>query len=212
MTRSIALPKVRGSAALVLGAAALLFATSGEVGRSGTTPTAAPRTPRLSGGEPPRAQPWRSGWAQPRVPRGFRPSFRSWPPLSTRACGTARHEAQRTRVGFFQMRVSVWNAGEYRGFPAKPQLQVKWFIDHAIAAKVQRLARGAGASTADPSSWGEWIADVERPARTAPWSLPAPPRGGAQPAQGAARSVTHRFSAGGSLEGGVGSPRAGITR
>ena len=41
---------------------------------------------------------------------------------------------------------------------------MKWFIDHAIAAKVQRLARGAGASTADPSSWGEWIADVERPA------------------------------------------------
>jgi hypothetical protein len=63
-------------------------------------------------------------------------------------------------VGFFQMRVGIWNKGEYAGYPDNPDLQMKWFIDHALAVKRQR---GAGFGS-DPSTWGNWIADVERPA------------------------------------------------
>ena len=65
-------------------------------------------------------------------------------------------------VGFFQMRVGIWNRGEYAGFPENPELQAKWFIDQALAVKKQRLARGLPVD--DPSQFGEWIADVERPA------------------------------------------------
>jgi hypothetical protein len=65
-------------------------------------------------------------------------------------------------VGFFQMRVGIWNQGEYAGYPSRPQLQLKWFLDHAAEVKKQRVARGQ--SVTDPNSFGEWIADVERPA------------------------------------------------
>ena len=65
-------------------------------------------------------------------------------------------------VGFFQMRVGIWNQGAYKGFPEKPELQVKWFLDQAEAVKKQRIARGQ--SVTDPKQFGEWIADVERPA------------------------------------------------
>jgi hypothetical protein len=65
-------------------------------------------------------------------------------------------------VGFFQMRVGIWNKGPYAGYPEKPELQAKWFIDQALAVKKQRLA--AGKSVTDPNQFGEWIADVERPA------------------------------------------------
>ena len=65
-------------------------------------------------------------------------------------------------VGFFQMRVGIWNQGDYKGFPEKPELQVKWFLDQAEAVKKQRIARGQ--SVTDPKQFGDWIADVERPA------------------------------------------------
>ena len=65
-------------------------------------------------------------------------------------------------VGFFQMRVGIWNQGEYAGYPEKPELQVKWFLDQAEQVKKQRVA--AGEPIDDPNSFGEWIADVERPA------------------------------------------------
>ena len=65
-------------------------------------------------------------------------------------------------VGFFQMRVGIWNNGPYAGYPEKPELQVKWFLDNAEAVKKQRVA--AGQSITDPNQFGEWIADVERPA------------------------------------------------
>jgi hypothetical protein len=67
-------------------------------------------------------------------------------------------------VGFFQMRVGIWNQGEYAGFPEKPELQAKWFIDNAIAVKKAAIARGDANFGKDPSDWGEWIADIERPA------------------------------------------------
>ena len=65
-------------------------------------------------------------------------------------------------VGFFQMRVGIWNQGEYAGYPEKPELQVKWFLDTAEQVKSQRVA--AGKPIDDPNQFGEWIADVERPA------------------------------------------------
>ena len=65
-------------------------------------------------------------------------------------------------AGFFQMRVSIWNQGGYKGYSERPELQLKWFLDHAIAVKQQRVA--AGQAVDDPGSYGEWIADVERPA------------------------------------------------
>ena len=62
------------------------------------------------------------------------------------------------------MRVGIWNQGDYAGYPHKPELQAKWFIDHALAVKQQRSPRGDADFGKDPSKWGEWIADVERPA------------------------------------------------
>ena len=67
-------------------------------------------------------------------------------------------------VGFFQMRVGIWNQGAYKGFPEHPELQAKWFIDQALAVKKQRIAAGDADFGKDPSKWGEWIADIERPA------------------------------------------------
>ncbi len=64
-------------------------------------------------------------------------------------------------VGFFQMRASIWDQGEYAGYRQAPKLQVKWFLDHAEAVKRDRLARGL---PMDEKAYGEWIADVERPA------------------------------------------------
>jgi len=68
----------------------------------------------------------------------------------------------RDSVGFFQMRHGIWNQGAYAGYPQRPQLQLKWFIDHAVQVKAQRVA--AGKPVDDPQGYGEWIADVERPA------------------------------------------------
>lgn len=65
----------------------------------------------------------------------------------------------RDSVGFFQTRVGIWNQGAYAGYPSNPQLQIKWFIDQALAAKAQNPALAQS-----PSSWGEWAASVEQPA------------------------------------------------
>ena len=74
------------------------------------------------------------------------------------------HYGDADSLGYFQMRTSIWNQGDYAGFPQRPDLQVKWFLDHAVAVKEQRLARGDSAFVNDPNKWGDWIADVERPA------------------------------------------------
>ncbi len=65
----------------------------------------------------------------------------------------------RDSVGFFQMRLGIWDTGAYAGYPSNPQLQIQWFIDHALEVKQQypQLAD-------NPNSWGEWVADVEQPA------------------------------------------------
>jgi hypothetical protein len=65
-------------------------------------------------------------------------------------------------VGFFQMRTSIWDRGDYAGYARQPQLQLDWFLDHAEEVRRQRIARGL--PVRDPHHYGEWIADVERPA------------------------------------------------
>jgi hypothetical protein len=67
-------------------------------------------------------------------------------------------------VGFFQMRVGIWNQGDYAGYPDKPELQAKWFIDQALAVKRKAIAAGDPSFGKDPAKFGEWIADIERPA------------------------------------------------
>ena len=65
--------------------------------------------------------------------------------------------------GFFGMHESL-NSGEYRGFPRKPELQVKWFLDQATSVRQRRVAEVRPDPAADPAGFGSWIADVERPA------------------------------------------------
>jgi hypothetical protein len=67
-------------------------------------------------------------------------------------------------LGFFQMRKSIWDRGATAGFATNPGIQAKWFIDTALAVKRQRIAAGDADFGSDPRKWGEWIADVERPA------------------------------------------------
>ncbi len=82
-------------------------------------------------------------------------------------------------VGFFQMRTSIWDQGEYAGYGKNPGLQAKWFIDHALAVKKQAIARGDGELRQGP----ERVGRVDRGRRAAggavPRPLPAAPRGGA---------------------------------
>ena len=65
--------------------------------------------------------------------------------------------------GFFGMHESL-NAGAYRGFPRNPELQLRWFLDTAEIVRQRRLAEARPDPAATPGSFGEWIADVERPA------------------------------------------------
>ena len=66
-------------------------------------------------------------------------------------------------LGLFQMRVSVWDR-QYPGYAHHPELQVRWFVDQALAVKRARLAAGDATFGRDPAGWGEWVADIERPA------------------------------------------------
>jgi hypothetical protein len=70
----------------------------------------------------------------------------------------------RDSVGYFQMRTGIWDAGPYAGYLARPELQLRWFLDHALAVRTDRIAAGDASFGTDPAQWGEWIADVERPA------------------------------------------------
>jgi hypothetical protein len=67
-------------------------------------------------------------------------------------------------VGYFQMPVGIWNQGGYAGFPDHPELQINWFLDQAIANRQTRIAAGRPDPAADANLWGDWIADVLRPA------------------------------------------------
>ena len=67
-------------------------------------------------------------------------------------------DGDRDSVGYFQMRTGIW-LDSYPGYPSRPERQLKWFITQAL--KVQK---GRQELVRDSSRWGEWIADVERPA------------------------------------------------
>ena len=83
-------------------------------------------------------------------------------------------------LGFFQMRGSVWNAGEYAGYPEKPELQMKWFVDQAVEIKRKRLEEGAG-GLRQRSLVLRAVDRRRRAARRAvPRPLPAAPRRGAR--------------------------------
>ena len=69
-----------------------------------------------------------------------------------------------TTAGYFQMRVDIWNKGDYAGFPEHATLQLQWFIDQALAVRQRRVAAGDVDYGSDPAHWGEWVADVQRPA------------------------------------------------
>lgn len=66
-------------------------------------------------------------------------------------------------VGLFQMRLSIWDRGPYEGYLARPELQLRWFVEHALAVREARRTAGDADYGEDPASWGAWIADVERP-------------------------------------------------
>ena len=66
-------------------------------------------------------------------------------------------------LGLFQMRKSIWDMGPYAGYPERPELQIKWFVDQALAVKAKAVAGGDVTFGNDPASWGAWIAEIERP-------------------------------------------------
>ena len=68
-----------------------------------------------------------------------------------------------SHYGFFGMHRSL-NTGVYRGFPRDPELQLRWFTDTAILVRQRAVAEGDEYFGTDPSGYGLWIADVERPA------------------------------------------------
>ncbi|MET0614029.1 MAG: hypothetical protein ABW142_01185 [Thermoleophilaceae bacterium] len=70
----------------------------------------------------------------------------------------------RSFAGYFGMSRSL-NAGDYRGFPRNPDLQMRWFTDTAMLVRQRRVAEGRADPADDPAAYGSWIADVERPAR-----------------------------------------------
>jgi murein DD-endopeptidase MepM/ murein hydrolase activator NlpD len=71
------------------------------------------------------------------------------------------NHGDRDSLGFFQMRTSIWDQGEYKGYANTPELQLKWFISQAQGIKQKRLADGFSSFGTDPSAYGRWCADVE---------------------------------------------------
>jgi hypothetical protein len=67
-------------------------------------------------------------------------------------------------AGYFQMRHRYFDEGPYAGYATNPDLQLKWFTDQAAKVRAKRIADGRGDPALDEDEWGEWIADVERPA------------------------------------------------
>ncbi len=65
--------------------------------------------------------------------------------------------------GFFGMHESL-NSGDYRRYPRRPELQVRWFLDTASAVRQRRVAEGRPDPAGDAGAYGNWIAEVERPA------------------------------------------------
>jgi hypothetical protein len=67
-------------------------------------------------------------------------------------------------AGFFSMHRSL-GKGDYRGFARDPELQLRWFLDTARIVRQREIAEGDEDYASESSTYGLWIADVERPAR-----------------------------------------------
>ncbi len=74
-----------------------------------------------------------------------------------------RNLPARSRAGYFRMRTRVWNGGRYAGYPQRPELQMRWFIDIATLVRQGRREGGARRFGRSPSSWGRWIAVIQSP-------------------------------------------------
>jgi hypothetical protein len=61
-------------------------------------------------------------------------------------------------------RKTIWDSGPYAGYPDDPDLQLTWFLDQALAVRQMHVAAGETTYGQDPGGYGEWAADVERPA------------------------------------------------
>ena len=60
---------------------------------------------------------------------------------------------------------SIWNQGEYAGYPrATPSCRRSGSSTRRSRSRSSAIARGDADFGKDPAKWGEWIADVERPA------------------------------------------------
>jgi hypothetical protein len=77
---------------------------------------------------------------------------------------TNLNTADQDAAGYFGMRKSVWDQGEYAGFPTQPELQLKWFVHQSLAVNERRAANGQPPYGPDSAQWGQWAADVLLPA------------------------------------------------
>jgi hypothetical protein len=68
----------------------------------------------------------------------------------------------RGSYGYFGLRRDIWNHGAYKGFFERPALQLRWFINQAIAVRDSGVQRGVNYSSSD-KGYGDWVADIERP-------------------------------------------------
>ena len=101
----------------------------------------------------------RAGWRAPPPTAACRTSSRSWRRIAESGLRNLHGDSYH---GFFGMHESL-NAGDYRGFPRNPQLQLNWFLDSAGRPPAAR-GRGTADPAKDEPAFGIWIADVERPA------------------------------------------------
>ena len=86
-------------------------------------------------------------------------------------------------VGFFQMRVGIWNKGAYAGYPDKPELQAKWFIDTGARRQAQGDRRRRRGLRQGPGEVRRVDRRRRAPRRAVPRPLPAAARRGPQAAR-----------------------------
>jgi cell wall-associated NlpC family hydrolase len=132
----------------------------GESGESGDEPDLPDGPQPYPGDDAPKAQ--RAAWmAAAARDRGLPPELPVMASLVESGLSNLPG-GDRDSVGYFQMRTSIWDQGAYAGYADKPERQLDWFLDQAEAVQKQRIARGLAVD--DERQYGEWIADVERPA------------------------------------------------
>ena len=97
------------------------------------------------------------------------------------------------------MRVGIWNQGAYAGYPDKPELQVKWFLDNAEAVK--KAAPRGGQADRRPEPVRRLDRRRRAPRRAVPRPLPDQARRGSGPAQEPRRAAAAAPAAGAARRG-----------